>query len=292
MVENAGAGAGGAGGAGAGGAGGAGAGAGGAGAGGGDQPFYHAFGLDDDSRAFIAGKDFKTPADLVKSAMSADKLARERNVIPAPDLAKLGEWDGFEKLGWTKDLAAYKIESPKVPEGVPYDKGMEAAFIKAMHEQRVPPTQAKGMLDFMVGLLAKETEAKTAQGARQLADLQTALRTEWGGNYDANNDMAQRAARALGLGLEDASQLEKITGAPGLMKLFQKVGALMGEDVLKGGSARGGGAMTPDQAQAEQNRLEADPEFINSLRDPRHPQHKDNKARREQLIAAKIGEKA
>lgn len=288
MVDNTGGGAGGAGGAGAGGAAG---GTGGAG-GGGDQPFYHAFGLDDDSRAFIAGKDFKTPADLVKSAMSADKLARERNVIPAPDLAKLNEWDGFEKLGWTKDPAAYKIESPKVPDGVPYDKGMEAAFIKAMHEQRVPPTQAKGMLDFMVGLLAKETEAKTAKGARELADLQTALRTEWGANYDANNDMAQRAARFLGIGLEDASQLEKITGSPGLLKMFQKMGALMGEDVLKGGSARSGGGMTPDQAQAEQNRLEADPEFLNSLRDPRHPQHKDNKARREQLIALKIGEKA
>lgn len=268
-------------------AGGAAGGAGGAGAA--EKPFHESWGLDDAHRDFIVGKGFKTPADLAKSAALSDKLVRDRNVIGAPDPAKISEWEGWEKLGWTKELKDYKIAAPDgLPKGLQYDQAMEAEFIKFAHDAKIPAAQTKAMRDGMLTLMAKQLEARDAEGARKSGELKTALESEWGQDFKAKSDLAGRAARALGLDLETAGELEKFTGAPRMLKLFAKIGESLSEDTLKGGGAGRASAMTPEGAAAEQRRLSADPDFMKSLSNPRHPQHADNKARWLQLITAKV----
>ena len=272
-----------------GGAQGGGAGGGAGGAGGGDKPFYSDWGLDDTHRDFVVGKGFKSPADLAKSAALADKLVRDRNVVPAPDMAKIGEWEGWEKLGWSKDLGHYKLPDAKVPDGLQYDKAMEGRLVEAMHAAKLPPHQAAAVRDGLIGILKAETDARDARGRAESEGLQTALKQEWGAEFQAKSDVAARAARALGLDLSTSAQLEKFTGAPGMLKLFAKIGETMGEDVLRGGSARAESAMSSDAASAEQRRLAADPDFMRSLNDSRHPTHKDNAARWLKLQEAKAG---
>ena len=296
-LDTGGAGAGGAGGAGAGGGGSAGGGTGGAsgagagGSGGGEKPFYESWGLDNTLTDFVTGKGFKTPAELAKSAALADKLVRERNVVNAPDPKNLSEWDGWEKVGWTKEIKDYKVADAKVPDGLKeYNKGMEAKFLEAAHANKIPAFQAGAMRDAMLNMMAAEVKAREAEGATRQAELTKALQTEWGADFKVKSDLATRAAKALGLDLDTAGKLEQFTGAPGLLKLFAKFGESMSEDQLKGGSARNSGGVTPEGAASELRRLEADPEFIKSLQDVRHPLHKDNSARRLQLIAAKVGQ--
>lgn len=264
--------------------------AGGAGGGGGSsEPWYAPFGLDDDARAFLAGKGFSNMADQVKSAMSADRLVRERNVMHVPDAdpVKRKEWDGFEKLGWVRDRDQYAVDRPKAPDdSLSYDEGMEKAFLDAAHGARVPTWAAKEILDAVAGYGFKAQQDALANAALESQKLNETLDREWGANAPAQRERARAAATYLGVGAEDASQLEKIVGAPALVKMFAKLGEMLGEDTLKGG-ASGGAArsgMSPDGARAEMQRLQADKDFIRALQDVRHPQHKANTARYNELI--------
>lgn len=255
-----------------------------------EKPFYDGWKLDAAAQDFVTGKGFKSPEDLVKSALTADKMARDRNVIAAPDLKDLTNWEGWDKLGWTREIADYKVPEAKPPGGLAYDKGIESEFVKLAHEARVPVSQATALRDGLLGLMAKQVEAQTAAGARAQSELQAALKAEWGRDFDAKRDLAARAAKALGVDLVTSAQLESFTGAPGLLKLFAKVGESLSEDTLRGGDAgRNAMGMSPEAASAEQRRLESDPDFMRSLTDPRHPQHQDNAARRQRLIEIKVG---
>jgi hypothetical protein len=141
----------------------------------------------------------------------------------------------------------------------------------------------------MIGMLKSEVDARDARGRAELEGLQGLLKAEWGADYQAKSDLAGRAARALGVDLATTQQLEKFMGAPALMEHFATIGEKLGEDVLRGGSARAEQGMSPDAAGAEQRRLSADREFMKSLSDTRHPLHKDNQARWMKLIEAKTG---
>lgn len=257
---------------------------------GGGAPWYGSLGLDEPSRQFIAGKGFGGLGDMVRSHMEADTLARARNVIVAPDAdpAKRGEWAGWQTLGWEPDRGKYTVDPIKPPEGRHYDSAMEKAFLDAAHKARVPAPMAKAILDEVAAYGFSAQEQNEARGASELQQAKEALQARWGRDYAVNEQRARQAAQYLGVGAEDVSELEKVVGAPRLADLFAKIGGLLGEDTLKGGSAgggqRGGGGLTPDGAAAERGRLGADKEFVKSLRDPQHPQHKESTARWNQLI--------
>ena len=271
-----------------GGAGGGGGGQGGAQGGGQQASWYEPLGFDEGQRAFIAGKGYQSAGDLVKSAMDFERIARERNVIPKPDAdpAKRLEWEGWKELGWNPDRAQYKVDPVTVPDGKSYDAKIEQAFLDAAHSARVPASQAKAILDAVAKYGFDAQEAERARGAQSLQETEGALKTEWGANFEANKAAAVQAAKFMGIGAEDASALEKITGAPGLLKFFAKLGGMLAEDTLKGGGggAGGGGGMTPDGARAERQRLASDPQWIKALSDPSHPNHKATAARNRELI--------
>jgi hypothetical protein len=257
------------------------------------EPWYAPLGLDDQARQFIAGKGFQNISDLVKSGMEADRMVRDRNIMTAPDAdpAKRKDWDGYERLGWNKDRGQYAVEAPKVPEGKNYDTAAEKAFLDAAHGARIAPWQAKEMLDAMAAFGFKAQDDAEAKGALDMRQLDEALKKEWGADYATHKARAESAARYMGIGVDDASQLEKVLGAPGLVKHFAKLGAMLGEDTLKGGAAGGAarGGLTADGAAAEMSRLSGDKEFQRALKDPSHPQHAQNVARWNALIDRKHG---
>lgn len=260
------------------------------GGGGAAEPWYGGLGLDDAGKQFVAGKGFTSPAELIRSHMEADRLVRDRNVLPAPDAdpAKRADWAGWKSLGWEPDRGKYSVEPVKVPDGRNYDSAMEKAFLDAAHEARIPASAAKMVLDKVAEFGFSAQQQHEARSASELQQADQALRARWGRDYDTNRERARSAAQYLGVGAEDVSELEKIVGAPRVADLFAKIGGMLGEDTLKGGSpgggARGGGGMTPEGAAAERARLAADTEFMRSMRDPRHPQHTQSNARWNQLI--------
>lgn len=250
--------------------------------------------LDPEDRTFLAARN---PGDLktaMRSFRETERLARDRNVLPKPDPTKMGEWPGWTDLGWKSDATDYAkgIKRPQVPHDFQYDANFEATFVQKMHEAKVPQGMAQVALDTVIGYAKDAIAAVDASGARQNADLDKALKAEWGGDYEAKKELSQRAARHLGIGLDDGAELEKIIGSPRMMKIFATIGEQLGEDTLvtpnDGGSS---GQMSLSQVQAELDRQASDPDWMKAFEDPRHPRHKEVRGQRDALISkkAKLG---
>lgn len=266
----------------------AGTGTGGTGTGGAAAAWYDsAEGLAPEQRTFLAGKGYKTLPDAITSAMESDRLARDRNVLPKPDPQKLADWKGWEDLGWKADRAAYDVKKPQVPDGFLYDDGFAKNLVDVAHENRIPLPAAQKILDGVTKYVVDAVGRLDASGARQNQELDGRLRETWGQGYDANKEIASRAARFLGVGLDDSAELERTIGSARLMQLFHKVGSMLGEDKLVTSGGGAGGALSTSQVEAELARQAGDPEFMMAFRDPRHPRHADVTAQRQQLIARK-----
>lgn len=252
------------------------------------KPFYDSWGLDDQARQFIAGKGYPDPVTFARSAMESDRLARDRNVIPKPDPNNLKGWDGWSELGWKPEPADYQLKRPQTPEGFKYMPAFEDHIRKVAHENRMPLSHAQVMLDAMVGFAVKDIDATNAALIRADAERQTQLKGKWGGDYDRNAELAQRAVNHFGVSETEKALLKDALGDVRVIELFHQIGAQLGEDTIVTSS----GAALPaslDALQAELNRLHADPAWSKALNDPRAPNHKEVAAQRLDL-SQKIAE--
>ncbi|MGL5447880.1 MAG: hypothetical protein ACRDBL_11280 [Rhabdaerophilum sp.] len=263
---------------------------------GGDPWFSKAdLGLSQETRDYLSTKNYGGLEDAFKAKRTFETLARDRNALTAPDPAKLGEWDGWQKLGWEPDAAKYGQGAPVYEKfkGDPDFEPFHADIVKTAHELKVPLPIAKALADKIGGHMFARNEQLDAAEVREKTALDQALRTKWGPQYDANVEMAKRAARATGLGEADQGELEAILSSPRFIEHFHRIGSMMGEDKLVTASnsgAGGVGTMGPHQARAERLRLENDPDYVQSLRDPRHPMHQVNKEKRSRLTQIEAGE--
>jgi hypothetical protein len=254
----------------------------------GGDPWYSSVeGLDADVQKWISDKKFADVATALKSGMHADHVARDRNVLQRPAADKLAEWDGWKDLGWTEDRKAYAVTADEetrkaFPSG--YNDAFEQAFVDAAHSARVPVPQAKAILSGVLDYVKASYEQAGLAGEKATADLNAALDQEWGADATKNRELSSRAARALGVGVDDMSALEKVMGSPGLVKLFHQIGSMMDEDKLRDPKTPAGNSMTAAGAKAELQRFNADAGNVAALGDATHPNHAAVKAARERLI--------
>lgn len=251
------------------------------------DPWYSSIeGLDADTQKWIADKKFANISTALKSGMHADHVARDRNVLSRPAADKLAEWDGWKDLGWTEDRKAYGVTAPDdIRKDFPeYNDAFEQAFVDAAHKAKVPPSQAKSILSDVLGYIKGTYEQAGIQGAKATADLNAALDKEWGAEAAKNRELSQRAARALGVPIDDTAALEKVMGSAGLVKMFHQIGTMMGEDKLVDPKVPSAGGLTASGAKAELQRLNADAGHIAALGDATHPNHNVVKAARQRLM--------
>ena len=71
---------------------------------------------------------------------------------------------------------------------------------------------------------------------------------------------------------------------PEMLRVFAKVGELMGEDSLVVGTGLGSSQLSPEQAQQEIQALYSDKEFSKSYRDNKDPAHKTAMSKMERLF--------
>jgi hypothetical protein len=249
------------------------------------EPWYATAGLDDDVKTFVSGKQFATIGDALKAGMHADKIARERNVLEVPDPNNIAAWKGWENLGWTPDEAKYAVDLPEgakdlgdLAEGY---KGFHQHLVKQLHGQRVPLNAAKTIAAEIVAFNVAGIREADAAIARERTELETGLKREWGGAFDANKEMAKRAMQTFKLGEADAGEIDALLGSTRMVKLFHDIGQMMGEDKLV--TAKGGQGGGVEAAKAAKLALESDPAQMAALTDPANPHHARVKAERERL---------
>lgn len=242
------------------------------------------------------------PADVLgrmtTSYRELESMLGNKNLIEPPRLdddKAFSEWPGHKLLGAVEKPTDYKFEKPALPagmewgkDGLEWDQAGEDMLRAAVAKGKIGQKQAAILFnEIATNRLNSMLQAKASQKAAMDA-LDTQMRTDWGAGYDANKQLATTAATymATQCGMDENAVKDAVSRAMGdavAVKFFHKLGTMMSEDTLKGGR-QAGFAAGPEAAKAELKELEANPDFAASLTDPRHPGHKANNERRNNLF--------
>lgn len=199
---------------------------------------------------------------------SAEEIARFRQQIGTPDDIR-GYTEGFEKPSWG------------------WDDNVAMKLLAAVHQENLPKASGQRLLGRYKDIVSEqmaEVEALRADAGRRAAET---LREKWGSAYDKNIAKAGEAGRAL-WGDDGWKALRNTFLGDGTLlgdhapfaEAMAKLGETLGEAELFGVQpSSGGAALEPAAAQAEIQRLMADPAFKNAYLDSNAPDHANAVAR-------------
>ena len=164
----------------------------------------------------------------------------------------------YDRRGRPKAATEYKIP---VPEG---DSGEFAkALAPIFHEVGLTQAQVQKLAEKHNALIADATKQQTtAAEAKHTAEM-TALKQEWGPNYDKNNNTIDKAAEQFGMTKEHILGLKQAMGPKEAMKFLLNIGSKIAvEGAFHAGDHTAGfNAMTPEMAQAKIKANTADRAF-------------------------------
>jgi len=166
----------------------------------------------------------------------------------------------------------YALKRPDLPEGIPWDEGFEKAALPIAQGLGLTPHQLQGLMDFYASHQVEAFAAAGRQRQQDEARASEALRAEWGPDYTVKLTQAARAARYFG-GEELVSLLNEsgLGNNPQLIRAFERAGALLGEDTLKGNSPGRGSGLAPADAMRKARELMQKPGYLKR----EHPDHFD-----------------
>lgn len=250
---------------------------------------WQTVGLDPEANTLVAERQWKHPNDVIKSYRNLEKLTG----VPADQIIKLPKGDDpkawnevYTRLGRPEKATDYKLPVPE---------GQDGAFAKTaaewFHEAGVTQAGATRLAskwnEFQAAQQQRQTEQMTARDTEQV----NALKSEWGANYDRLASQVDKAAETFGMNPEQLAALKQVMGPKDAMQFLQKIGSKLGvEDgqFHDGASNQGFNNMSPEQAQAEIQRLQKDKLFAQEFnsKDPRVKSEARQKMARLSVIAA------
>lgn len=204
----------------------------------------------EDLHAFARANGYKGPADAISNVrelqkyLGADKAGRGV-VIPK---------DADDAEGWQQLYA--RLGRPESPEGYGLEKleGADPAFAaeaaKTFHELGLNDRQAAALTQWWGKAVTGRAEADEGAYLAKAEAEMAALKSEWGQQASANEELARRGARAFGFSPEELDKIERSVGTKALMARFLEVGRKLGEDTLPAG--RQGAAPLTKAAAEEQ----------------------------------------
>ena len=222
-------------------------------------------------------KTFDSVDKLAKSYVNAVKMigGNPDNMVAIPDEGE--KWDDFyNKIGRPEKANDYQFGD---------ENGELDGFREFAHDTGLTQDQASNILK-LYGDIQEEQEESQQNGLEELRTNTTMeLQKEWGKNFDGKMDYAKRAFAQFAS--PELSQLMDESGMgnhPEMLRVFAKVGELMGEDSLVVGTGLGSSQLSPEQAQQEIQALYSDKEFSKSYRDNKDPAHKTAMSKMERLF--------
>jgi len=230
---------------------------------------------------FVENKGWKTAADMFRSYRGAEQLIGKdpSTLMPLPRMDDPASVRGvLSKLGLPESPDKYEFGYSK---DTPIDENYAKWARDAFHKVGITGPMAKELTaaheTYIKGVMAQQ---ETDYNLSVEADKK-ALQKEWGAGYERMLGMTKHAANALGFDNAVIDAIEQTKGFAATMKMFADLGKKLGEPsfVSPEGKAAGfGGAMTPDEAKAEWDRMKADENTVKALNDAFHP---NNSAMRE-----------
>jgi len=201
---------------------------GGAGTVGTETPSWHAT-LPPDIAAKPWVKTHKTSESFFKSVEEAQGLIGRSIQIP-----KAGEgrdaWERvWNKMGRPETVEGYKIADLKLPEGVKLPAALTDGYTQFAHDIGLSNWQANKIAEHIGTRIANEISTPAGHADAKVAE-QT-LKTAWGGAYEKNLTLAQRAIQyAGGDKLQAALRATGAANNPDIAIAFARLGAFLAED--------------------------------------------------------------
>jgi hypothetical protein len=223
---------------------------------------WKSVGVDDAGLNMVNDRQWKSPADLLKSYSNLEKLTG----VPADQIIKLPKgndpaaWNEvYTKLGRPESADKYVIP---VPEGQPKEFASEAS--KWFHEAGLPQSAVTKIAEKWNGFMDAQQKAHAEKQAQDQQIQVNELKKTWGAEYDKNASVVDRAAETFGMNQDQLSALKQVLGPKGAMEFLHKIGskiAVEGQGDPAGMTQRGEFTMNADQAKAEIARLKGDKDF-------------------------------
>lgn len=233
-------------------------------------------GLPDDLKSHASLKDIKDIPSLAKSFVHAQQLVGAEKLPKPQKNWTEAQWNDFYKgVGRpeTPDKYSYKPDMTKF-EGIQIDDAKMATTKAQLHKLGLTDSQVSGALDYYLGTVASQAkEINDARTAQQTIAM-TALRQEFGDDYDTKLSIAGGVVKKFGSPeLHELVEKEGLGNNPAFIKLFASIGEAMMDDKAVGS---GFGLVVTDAATAlaEINQLKGDADFQKALGDRSNPGHK------------------
>jgi hypothetical protein len=224
-------------------------------------------GLDPSIKKHPSIQNFKSPGDLAKSWVEAQKLIG-RDKIPVPgDKATKEDWDMvFERLGRPKDKDGYTIPAVKMPDGYPEtDKEFMDTFKQKAYDLGMLPNQVNGLYQwFMENESAKFNQYGEKRNMER-GEAENALRKLWGKAFEQNFTIAEQAVNKYGT--EKFIEKLKATGLnndPDMVKFIADMAKNFSEDKIAGRPQ--GLTLSPEEAMHEIKKIQGE-----AAKDKNHP---------------------
>lgn len=248
--------------------------------------------IDDIDEEYRTGLEkFKSINDWAKSHKNLEQLVGRK--YPGAD-AKPEELEAFYKqIGRPDDAEGYSL--PMV-EGIEYNEEALKTFKETFHKAGLTSKQAQTIMEHynqFVGEQIQGSEEQQRQAEqKRLEEHQKRfdeLKETWGGKFEENTAMAQRAARAFGLEPAEMDKIEQAIGPDKLLSMFYNVGKNLSDDAIVEGQHSNSHYMTPQQATIELNKFMSDPQNIEAMHNKMHPAYKETNNRRLELTRISKG---
>ena len=245
---------------------------------------WKSVGVDDAGLNLVNDRQWKTPADLLKSYTNLEKLTG----VPADKLIRLPKdndqaaWNEvYTKLGRPESADKYVIP---VPDGQPKDFANEAS--KWFHEAGLPQSAVTKIAEKWNEFIGSQQKATTEKVQQENQVQINELRKAWGPDYDKNAQVVDRAAETFGMNQDQLSALKEVLGPKGAMEFLHKIGSRIAVESSgdpAGMTQRGDFAMTADQAKARIAQLKNDKSFAQLFVSPDPKQRMDARSEMDRL---------
>lgn len=218
--------------------------------------------LPEETKAYVANKGWTDPAKAVESYVQLEKFMGAekagRGIVMPGEHATPEELNAFYgKLGKPAEVNGYEI---KLPDGFP-DPEFGKVAPAILHKHNLTKAQGEALLGDFAGMVMQGQQQRMEQEQAEFAKQETALKTEWGDQFDRNTEIAKRGAKKLGFSDEVIDQLEMKSGFAGVIKALHNAGMLLGEGQFVDSGFATKGAETLDALTAKRAALSKDADF-------------------------------